>query len=162
LGLVGLLCLFEQVQFNSGGASSIASLYRSPDTVSSVFGTAYLIVSLVVLYGLMVLIFTAKVPIRIFCFATLILVVATEFSYLHALGRFTNTFDITAAMTATSEQKADSLAAYVSFAWVPFEIFTCSTGNFVFLYKRGVHFPYEKNYPRDKARWEPVYYFSSQ
>ncbi len=42
------------------------------------------------------------------------------------------------------------------------EIFTASTGNFVFIYKRGAHFPYEKNYPDSEAVWKPVYHFSDQ
>ncbi len=42
------------------------------------------------------------------------------------------------------------------------EIFTGSSGNFVFVYKRGVHFPYEKNFPKDNMNWEPIYYFKNQ
>lgn len=41
-------------------------------------------------------------------------------------------------------------------------IFENSTGNFVFVYKRGIHFPYEKNYPEENAVWQPVYKFTSQ
>jgi len=41
-------------------------------------------------------------------------------------------------------------------------IFESSTGNFVFVYKRGIHFPYEKNYPEESAVWRPVYKFKSQ
>ena len=41
-------------------------------------------------------------------------------------------------------------------------IFTESTGNFVFIYKRGTHFPYEKNYPESEAPWQPVYHFQFQ
>lgn len=40
------------------------------------------------------------------------------------------------------------------------EIFSSSTGNFVFVYKRGSHFPYEKNFPAEEAVWTPVYLFS--
>lgn len=42
------------------------------------------------------------------------------------------------------------------------QIFSESTGNFIFVYKRGNHFPYEKNYPSDEAFWKPVYLFSKQ
>ena len=38
------------------------------------------------------------------------------------------------------------------------EIFSHSIGNFVFIYKRGVHFPYEKNYPKTAESWQPVYH----
>jgi hypothetical protein len=31
------------------------------------------------------------------------------------------------------------------------QIFSQSTGNFIFIYKRGSHFPYEKNYPAEEA-----------
>jgi glucan phosphoethanolaminetransferase (alkaline phosphatase superfamily) len=41
-------------------------------------------------------------------------------------------------------------------------IFSGSTGNFVFIYKRGDHFPYEKNYPESEAVWKPVYHFKEQ
>lgn len=41
-------------------------------------------------------------------------------------------------------------------------IFSNSTGNFVFVYKRGAHFPYEKNYPEAAATWKPVYRFKNQ
>lgn len=41
-------------------------------------------------------------------------------------------------------------------------IFESSSGNFVFVYKRGIHFPYEKNYPAENAVWQPVYKFTSQ
>lgn len=41
-------------------------------------------------------------------------------------------------------------------------IFTTSAGNFVFVYKRGAHFPYEKNYPESEAIWQPVYRFNDQ
>lgn len=40
------------------------------------------------------------------------------------------------------------------------EIFSRSTGNFVFVYKRGNHFPYEESYPANEAFWKPVYLFS--
>lgn len=42
------------------------------------------------------------------------------------------------------------------------EIFSRSTGNFIFVYKRGNHFPYEKNYPAEETFYKPVYYFSKQ
>ncbi|MBK8149017.1 MAG: sulfatase-like hydrolase/transferase [Acidobacteria bacterium] len=42
------------------------------------------------------------------------------------------------------------------------EIFSGSTGNFIFIYKRGVHFPYEKNYPESEAIWKPIYRFKEQ
>jgi lipid A ethanolaminephosphotransferase len=41
-------------------------------------------------------------------------------------------------------------------------IFTSSAGNFVFIYKRGAHFPYEKNYPESDAAWTPIYHFTDQ
>lgn len=41
-------------------------------------------------------------------------------------------------------------------------LFESSTGNFVFVYKRGIHFPYEKNYPAENAMWQPIYKFTSQ
>lgn len=41
-------------------------------------------------------------------------------------------------------------------------IFETSSGNFVFVYKRGIHFPYEKNYPAEKTEWKPIYHFTSQ
>lgn len=42
------------------------------------------------------------------------------------------------------------------------EIYTNSTGNFIFIYKRGAHFPYEKNYPLEQAKWTPIYRFQQQ
>jgi glucan phosphoethanolaminetransferase (alkaline phosphatase superfamily) len=42
------------------------------------------------------------------------------------------------------------------------EIFTSSTGNFIFVYKRGCHFPYEKNFPPEAAIWQPTYRFHNQ
>ena len=42
------------------------------------------------------------------------------------------------------------------------QIFSESTGNFIFVYKRGAHFPYEKNYPESAARWTPIYHFKDQ
>jgi len=42
------------------------------------------------------------------------------------------------------------------------KIFTSSTGNFIFIYKRGCHFPYEKNYPENEEHWKPVYHFHEQ
>ena len=42
------------------------------------------------------------------------------------------------------------------------KIFTASTGNFIFIYKRGCHFPYEKNFPPNEAVWQPVYHFQEQ
>lgn len=41
-------------------------------------------------------------------------------------------------------------------------IFSNSTGNFIFIYKRGSHFPYEKNYPAEETFWKPVYFFKEQ
>jgi glucan phosphoethanolaminetransferase (alkaline phosphatase superfamily) len=41
-------------------------------------------------------------------------------------------------------------------------IFTSSSGNFIFIYKRGCHFPYEKNFPPEEAVWQPVYHFHDQ
>ncbi len=41
-------------------------------------------------------------------------------------------------------------------------IFSGSKGNFIFVYKRGCHFPYEKNYPADQAVWKPIYKFREQ
>ncbi len=37
-----------------------------------------------------------------------------------------------------------------------------STGNFIFVYKRGSHFPYEKNYPAEAMKWTPIFRFSEQ
>ena len=42
------------------------------------------------------------------------------------------------------------------------KIFTTSTGNFIFIYKRGCHFPYEKNFPPRDAIWQPIYHFQEQ
>jgi len=42
------------------------------------------------------------------------------------------------------------------------KIFTSSTGNFILVYKRGCHFPYEKNFPPSDAIWKPIYHFQSQ
>lgn len=42
------------------------------------------------------------------------------------------------------------------------DLFESSTGNFVFVYKRGIHFPYEKNYPDENTVWQPIYKFTSQ
>lgn len=42
------------------------------------------------------------------------------------------------------------------------QIFASSTGNFIFIYKRGNHFPYEKNYPPSAAFWKPIYLFNKQ
>ena len=36
------------------------------------------------------------------------------------------------------------------------EIVGASSGNFIWVNKRGVHFRYEKNYPREAARWTPT------
>lgn len=41
-------------------------------------------------------------------------------------------------------------------------IFTTSTGNFIFIYKRGCHFPYEKNFPPSQTIWQPIYHFHEQ
>ena len=42
------------------------------------------------------------------------------------------------------------------------KIFTGSTGNFIFVYKRGCHFPYEKNFPPEETIWKPIYHFQEQ
>jgi glucan phosphoethanolaminetransferase (alkaline phosphatase superfamily) len=42
------------------------------------------------------------------------------------------------------------------------KIFSASTGNFIFVYKRGCHFPYEKNFPPEESVWKPVYHFKEQ
>lgn len=42
------------------------------------------------------------------------------------------------------------------------QIFSNSPGNFIFVYKRGSHFPYEKNYPVEEAPWKPIYFFKGQ
>jgi glucan phosphoethanolaminetransferase (alkaline phosphatase superfamily) len=42
------------------------------------------------------------------------------------------------------------------------ETITNSTGNFIFIYKRGVHFPYEKNYPETETHWTPIFRFKEQ
>ena len=39
------------------------------------------------------------------------------------------------------------------------KIFTSSTGNFIFIYKRGCHFPYEKNFPPSDTVWQPATIF---
>lgn len=41
-------------------------------------------------------------------------------------------------------------------------IYESSTGNFIFIYKRGAHFPYEKNYPEEETFWKPIYRFKQQ
>ncbi|MCB1024582.1 MAG: sulfatase-like hydrolase/transferase [Acidobacteria bacterium] len=35
-------------------------------------------------------------------------------------------------------------------------IVSTSTGNFIWVWKRGVHFPYNDDYPADSAQWKPV------
>lgn len=42
------------------------------------------------------------------------------------------------------------------------EVIESSRGNFIFVYKRGAHFPYEKNYPPEQAAWRPVHRFTEQ
>lgn len=39
------------------------------------------------------------------------------------------------------------------------KIFSESAGNFVFIYKRGTHSPYDRNYPVSEAPWQPIYHF---
>ena len=42
------------------------------------------------------------------------------------------------------------------------DVFSNSEGNFIFVYKRGVHYPYEKNYPKSEAYWKPIFVFKQQ
>lgn len=67
--------------------------------------------------------------------------------------------------TMTDENKRDGLKQWdidLLLAEKIKSIFEGSTGNFVFVYKRGIHFPYEKNYPEENTVWQPIYKFTSQ
>jgi glucan phosphoethanolaminetransferase (alkaline phosphatase superfamily) len=37
------------------------------------------------------------------------------------------------------------------------EIYSGSTGNFIFVYKRGTHIPYQNAYPESETMWKPAY-----
>lgn len=37
------------------------------------------------------------------------------------------------------------------------QIINKSTGNFIYIFKRGCHFPYENNYPKSAQIWKPVF-----
>ena len=41
------------------------------------------------------------------------------------------------------------------------EIISSSTGNFIFIFKRGSHVPYQNNYPKNEEFWKPAYNFSN-
>ncbi len=69
------------------------------------------------------------------------------------------------APTTDENYRTDGMKQWdidVKIARIVRDVYRSSTGNFIFVYKRGVHFPYEKNYPDDQAAWRPIYRFREQ
>lgn len=121
IALVASLCALESLYFNNGLVRSAQdAFFQSTDGFAVFFAYLYLVLSLFILWSLIYLILCSRPMVKIVATLILVFAVFVEFSYLRAVGRFTIPFDITIAMTATSEQKADSLLAFSSFAWVPF------------------------------------------
>ena len=121
IALAASLCALESLYFNNGLVRSAQdAFFQSTDGFAVFFAYLYLAVSLFLLWSLIYLILCSRPMVKIVATLILIFAVFVEFSYLRAVGRFTIPFDITIAMTATSDQKTDSLLAFSSFAWVPF------------------------------------------
>ena len=113
---VVLLCAFEGLYLNAGISTAISLLVQTSDPVFVAVYAAYIGLSLYLVFAFTAITISARWPykvalIAVFGFATLV-----EYSYHNALGRFTTVFDVLAAMSATPDQRSDSLGTFISFA----------------------------------------------
>jgi glucan phosphoethanolaminetransferase (alkaline phosphatase superfamily) len=56
-----------------------------------------------------------------------------------------------------SENEVDPWELDAKIAETVKRIYTGSTGNFIFVYKRGPHIPYQNAYPENETTWKPAY-----
>ncbi|HQZ83948.1 MAG TPA: hypothetical protein PLR83_12065 [Pyrinomonadaceae bacterium] len=113
------MAVFEFAYARAGLFASIGRLALADDLIGGIFSGLFLLLTLWLFYRSILLAFTSNFAVCAFVLLILAFILATEFSYLRSIGRFTVTSDITYAITATSDQRAYSFAAFFSFAWLP-------------------------------------------
>nr|MBA2335533.1 sulfatase-like hydrolase/transferase [Blastocatellia bacterium] len=120
-GFLLFLCLFDVFYTQSGFAPLFEFVSRDYDPinilVSAVYSLAALYLAFLFILGTVASRWRYKIIyLSVFAFAIFI-----EYGYSKALGRFTNIFDITGALSATSEQRMYSLSAFIDLAaFIPF------------------------------------------
>jgi len=108
--------IFEADRFQTTFRGSFTHFVGDLDLVGQIILAVYAIAALILLVLFFLSASVASLSVRIFCVALFAFALTIEYSYQNALGRFTNYYDIIAAMSATGEQKADSISSFVSFA----------------------------------------------
>ena len=111
---VVLFTAFEALYSNDGMVSAGASLAGSDDPLFQAVYVFYIVSALYLFFGFVLTAITGKLPVRIAVITVFSLGCLIEYSYLHAVGRFTTHADVIAAISATSEQRNYSLFAFMS------------------------------------------------
>jgi glucan phosphoethanolaminetransferase (alkaline phosphatase superfamily) len=112
------LCVFESILLGSGLPQWRLLFRQSDSAIQTTIDILYLLAGLYLLYLSILYVFAARWQYKltvILFFATITLI---EYSYQGALGRFTTSFDIDAAIAVTSGQRLDSIESYTSVLWL--------------------------------------------
>jgi glucan phosphoethanolaminetransferase (alkaline phosphatase superfamily) len=114
------LFVFEGFYFHESLTADLAALWQGSDVVGLTAFPIYFAASAYLFFLFVLAAISSKWPFRIFYLAIFGFAILAEYSYHRALGRFTNFYDIIAALSATDEQKSDSILAFINLiAFVP-------------------------------------------
>jgi Predicted membrane-associated, metal-dependent hydrolase len=113
-----LFCLFESFYLGVGLPQWIDWFRQNDNVVSDFIAAVYLLAEMYLLYLSFLYIFAARWLFKVIGISFFASITFVEYSYERAVGRFTMSFDINAALAVTSEQSSDSLFAYASFLWL--------------------------------------------
>jgi glucan phosphoethanolaminetransferase (alkaline phosphatase superfamily) len=108
-------CVFEIFYLRADFSDFSNYLNQEQSSFYSLAFVFYVGVSLYLFFIFVVVTISSKWQYQIVCLTIFSAALFSEYGYQKALGRFTNFYDVIAALSATNEQKIDSLFAYANF-----------------------------------------------
>ena len=108
------LCLFEALYLRTGFASIAEWLRVESDAIVIAITVIYVSAAIYLSFLFVLAALSSSWPYKIIYFAVFAFGVVVEYSYSRAIGRFTNGFDVSVALSATTDQQYYAAGAFVA------------------------------------------------
>ena len=107
------LCLFEAMYLRTGFTSLIEWLRGDADALTIAITVVYALGAIYLSFLFVLASLSSKWPYKIIYFAVFAFGILLEYGYSRAIGRFTNGFDVSVALSATADQQAYAASTYI-------------------------------------------------
>ena len=107
------LCLFEAIYLRTGFVSLVEWLRADSDALTIAITVIYALGAIYLSFLFVLASLSSKWPYKIIYLAVFAFAILVEYGYSRAIGRFTNGFDVSVAISATGDQRAYAASNFV-------------------------------------------------